>query len=160
MRKFSHWIEAFHYMNPYTLNVQVTAKDTSGAVQDWRTKKICEQHDLPFCFNSLKADIGKATGLSGYELDLFLADHRRRLAGQATIGTKGQWDYAEPLLLKWFYRLSGSVTQLKEELGGTYPHLRVAIHTPFSCLCSQWGYNCSESTIIFSHLQPEKAPEK
>lgn len=156
MRKFSHWIEAFHYTRPYTLKVYVKADKTTCEIEDWRTKQTFAQRDLPFNFNTIKAQIAQATGLKGYELNLFIADHRRRLAGLSTVGTKGQWDLAEPLLLKWFYLLSGHVTQLREELSTQYKGLRVKIYTPFANLCEQWGYTCCESTLIFTGKNGEK----
>ena len=148
-KKYAHWIEAFHYAKPYTLKVYVKADKTACKIEDWRTKETVAQRDLPFDFNTVREEIGTATGLKDYELDLFLADHRHRLAGLSTVGTKGQWDYAEQLLLKWFYQLSGSVTQLCEELAAQYYGLRVEIYTPFARLCSQWGYVCYESTLVF-----------
>ena len=147
---YARWKRACRLAQPYTLKVYVKANKTSCEVEDYRTKTTYIQCDLPFDFNTLKAQIGKATGLKDYELDLFIADHRRRLAGLSTVGAKGQWDYAEPLLLKWFYLLSGHVTQLYEELATQYERLRVEIYTPFADLCAQWGYTCCESTLIFT----------
>ena len=132
------------------------ADKTTCEVEDFRTKATYAQRDLPFDFNTIKAQIGKATGLKDYELDLFIADHRRRLAGLSIVGTKGQWDLAEPLLLKWFYLLSGHVTQLRKELAMQYKSLRVYIYTPFADLCAQWGYTCCESTLIFTGENGEK----
>ena len=148
-KKYSHWIEAFLHIKPYFLKVFVGADKTTCVVEDWRNKQICTTRELPFAFNTVKAQIGEATGLKGYELDLFIADHRRRLEELPTVGTKGQWDYAEPVLLKWFYLLSGSVTQLRAGLAPQYYGLRVEIYTPFARLCKQWGYMCYEIAIIY-----------
>ena len=155
-RKFSHWIEAFLYAKRYTLRVHVQADKTTCEVHDFRTNEAVAVRGLPFAFNTVKADIARASGLKGNELDVFLADNRRRLAGLANIGSKGQWEYAESLLLKWFYQLSGSVGQLREELLAKYEYLRVEIYTPFADLCHKWGYSCCESTLIFAPQQGEK----
>ena len=156
-RKFSHWIEAFQYARPYTLNVYVKADKTTCEVEDFRTGQVFPQCELPFAFNELKAEISNAVKLTGYELELFIADHSRRLAGLSNVGTKGQWEYAEPVVLKWFYRLSGRVTLLCDELTTKYEGLRVRIYTPFSALCQQWGYSCSElaNVVIFKNRKGE-----
>ncbi len=76
MRKFSHWIEAFHYARPYTLKVYVKADKTTYEVECCRTKTTYVQRDLPFDINIIKTQIGKATGLKDYELDLSIVDRR------------------------------------------------------------------------------------
>ena len=144
MQSHAHWIEMKQSLIKYFVYVWVTRGKTYCDVYATDQKQPDKEYVLSSTFTDLNENISKVTGLKGAELDLFIRDHQRRLTGLSTVGTRGQWDYAQPVIKEWLTQLHREIETIVKGLNVSASAVRVEIISPFSKLYPTLKYHCIE----------------